>query len=532
MTLICCKGSATQDDPAEEPFQKEKQQTFQAAAPEPQKPSSPPEISVTDMGDGVEEECQQVHVREDEFNGLISNIAGNLIRDKIGGGAGDLIGGLLSGGGGSGGGGRGGGGYDDRRGYDDNRGGGGGGFNIGNIGNLIGGLTGGGGSGGGGGGYDDRRGGYDDRRGGGGYDDNRGGGGGGFNIGNIGNLIGGLTGGGSRSDKIGNLIGGIGGLIGGGGQGKFGGGGGNINPNRLNGGMCDVIGNLIGEAAHRFLGVDPATGRIIGAIAGNVIFNLGGKDNNLGNIGKIILDNIISGKFRRNVDPFVPPEPSPRPGPPSKRRQAEALDFYGERDRCLQERRLFEDPEFPANDSSLYFSRRPPKRVTWLRPGEIVKEPQLIEEGQSRFDVIQGELGDCWLLAAAANLTLRDELFYRVVPPDQVDLLELSKRWGVNVTKSCFQGHACLALDHPKSGLYYACSKSRLPHGHCAEKLTKSGVTVRVCSCDDEDFCNVRLWPKDDQPAAVVVPRSEPATDSAAVLPLALPPLLLLLHCW
>lgn len=43
----------------------------------------------------------------------------------------------------------------------------------------------------------------------------------------------------------------------------------------------------------------------------------------------------------------------------------------------------------------------------------------LIFEGQSRFDVVQGSLGDCWLLAAAANLTLRDELFYRVVPPDQ-----------------------------------------------------------------------------------------------------------------
>ncbi|VDK34755.1 unnamed protein product, partial [Anisakis simplex] len=38
---------------------------------------------------------------------------------------------------------------------------------------------------------------------------------------------------------------------------------------------------------------------------------------------------------------------------------------------------------------------------------------------QSRFDVDQGELGDCWLLAAVADLTLHDELFYRVVPPDQ-----------------------------------------------------------------------------------------------------------------
>lgn len=53
------------------------------------------------------------------------------------------------------------------------------------------------------------------------------------------------------------------------------------------------LSNLIGEAAHRFLGVNPQTGKIIGAVAGNVIFQLGGKDNKLSNIGKIILDNII-----------------------------------------------------------------------------------------------------------------------------------------------------------------------------------------------------------------------------------------------
>lgn len=53
------------------------------------------------------------------------------------------------------------------------------------------------------------------------------------------------------------------------------------------------------------MGVNPQTGKIIGAIAGNVLFNLGGKDNKLSDIGKIILDNIISGKFQRDVSFFL-----------------------------------------------------------------------------------------------------------------------------------------------------------------------------------------------------------------------------------
>lgn len=39
----------------------------------------------------------------------------------------------------------------------------------------------------------------------------------------------------------------------------------------------------------------------VGAIAGNVIFNLGAKDNALGKIGKVVLDNIVTGKFKRKV---------------------------------------------------------------------------------------------------------------------------------------------------------------------------------------------------------------------------------------
>lgn len=65
------------------------------------------------------------------------------------------------------------------------------------------------------------------------------------------------------------------------------------------------------------------------------------------------------------------------------------------------------------------FSRRPDRRVEWLRPHEICDNPKFFFEGYSRFDVQQGELGDCWFLAATANLTKDHKLFSRVVPEDQ-----------------------------------------------------------------------------------------------------------------
>ncbi|XP_076750450.1 calpain A isoform X2 [Xylocopa sonorina] len=101
------------------------------------------------------------------------------------------------------------------------------------------------------------------------------------------------------------------------------------------------------------------------------------------------------------------------------RPRAAVQDFNTLRRECLSTGTLFEDPEFPANDSSLYFSRRPDRYIEWKRPMEIVDDPQLFVEGFSRFDVQQGELGDCWLLAAVANLTMDSNLFFQVVPEDQ-----------------------------------------------------------------------------------------------------------------
>ncbi|XP_031840305.1 calpain A isoform X4 [Nomia melanderi] len=94
-------------------------------------------------------------------------------------------------------------------------------------------------------------------------------------------------------------------------------------------------------------------------------------------------------------------------------------DFNTLRRECLTTGTLFEDPEFPAEDSSLFFSKRPDRYIEWKRPMEIADNPQLFVEGFSRFDVQQGELGDCWLLAAVANLTMDSNLFFQVVPEDQ-----------------------------------------------------------------------------------------------------------------
>lgn len=82
------------------------------------------------------------------------------------------------------------------------------------------------------------------------------------------------------------------------------------------------------------------------------------------------------------------------------------------RQQCLSGGHLFEDP---------IFSPRASKRsdVAWLRPFEICQSPKFVSAGISRFDVVQGELGDCWLVAAIANLTLNKRLFDIVVPSDQ-----------------------------------------------------------------------------------------------------------------
>uniref|UniRef100_A0A674BGL7 Calpain 1, (mu/I) large subunit a n=1 Tax=Salmo trutta TaxID=8032 RepID=A0A674BGL7_SALTR len=93
------------------------------------------------------------------------------------------------------------------------------------------------------------------------------------------------------------------------------------------------------------------------------------------------------------------------------------------RQECLETGCLFQDPSFLAEPPSLGFKELAPysaktRDVEWMRP-TLTDDPQFILGGATRTDICQGALGDCWLLAAIASLTLNERLLHRVVPHGQ-----------------------------------------------------------------------------------------------------------------
>ncbi|XP_040082774.1 calpain-3 isoform X3 [Oryx dammah] len=87
--------------------------------------------------------------------------------------------------------------------------------------------------------------------------------------------------------------------------------------------------------------------------------------------------------------------------------------------KCLEKKVLFVDPEFPPDENSLFYSQKFPIQFVWKRPPEICENPRFIIGGANRTDICQGDLGDCWFLAAIACLTLNKRLLFRVIPHDQ-----------------------------------------------------------------------------------------------------------------
>ncbi|XP_067254862.1 calpain-2 catalytic subunit-like [Chanodichthys erythropterus] len=99
-------------------------------------------------------------------------------------------------------------------------------------------------------------------------------------------------------------------------------------------------------------------------------------------------------------------------------------DYQSLKQECLAKKTLFCDPTFPAESDSLGYNELgrysfKTRGVEWKRPKELCSNPEFIVDGAKRTDICQGALGDCWLLAAIASLTLDNEILERVVPPGQ-----------------------------------------------------------------------------------------------------------------
>ncbi|KAM3930152.1 calpain-8-like [Leptodactylus fuscus] len=99
-------------------------------------------------------------------------------------------------------------------------------------------------------------------------------------------------------------------------------------------------------------------------------------------------------------------------------------DYEEIRAQCLASKTLFKDDQFPACASALGYNELGPnspkiKGIVWKRPSEICPSPHFIVDGATRGDIRQGALGDCWLLAAIASLTLDQNILAQVVPENQ-----------------------------------------------------------------------------------------------------------------
>lgn len=86
---------------------------------------------------------------------------------------------------------------------------------------------------------------------------------------------------------------------------------------------------------------------------------------------------------------------------------------------CQKRGELWEDPDFPATQTSVFYHQKPPFQFVWKRPKEVCAKPVFTHDTPSQFDIVPGKMGDKWLVSCLGVLYLTKGLFYRVVPADQ-----------------------------------------------------------------------------------------------------------------
>ncbi|XP_040195924.1 calpain-5 [Rana temporaria] len=90
--------------------------------------------------------------------------------------------------------------------------------------------------------------------------------------------------------------------------------------------------------------------------------------------------------------------------------------YYTLKKECQKNKVLFEDPLFPPNNDSLFWKTQRVQGVQWKRPKEICNDPRLFVDGISSHDLHQGQVGNCWFVAACSSLASREVLWQKVIP--------------------------------------------------------------------------------------------------------------------
>ncbi|XP_046720698.1 calpain-12 isoform X2 [Silurus meridionalis] len=109
------------------------------------------------------------------------------------------------------------------------------------------------------------------------------------------------------------------------------------------------------------------------------------------------------------------------PGSITNPKKFKNQDFFSLLDECLKSGKLFVDPSFSADQNSIGMPADPDPKlaIKWLRPKEISSNAVFVEGTTGTTDICQGQLGNCWLLAALSCLTMHPTLFEKVVPSEQ-----------------------------------------------------------------------------------------------------------------
>lgn len=93
-------------------------------------------------------------------------------------------------------------------------------------------------------------------------------------------------------------------------------------------------------------------------------------------------------------------------------------DYDQIRTDCLESGELWTDPDFPADNSSLFSNGKHQLNIVWQRPKDLVINPEFISDTQP-FDAAPGKLGGSWFVQCLRCLYKSKGLLYRAVPADQ-----------------------------------------------------------------------------------------------------------------